>query len=260
LPPTPKLVLMALADAADDHGVCWPSVTTLARKCSVSPRTVQRMLKVLDEQELLVAESRHRQSGARSSNRYLLQLTGGDNLSPSDTGATTPRQPCQGPHDKGVTPGTTNRTVTESPQLPLAATEKTTAPAQDSGGRASSKLVFPRGLSPAERDAAERQLAAFGDGLAQQLPDELAARLAAGVIHTSPLAYLRGLIKRANDGTFLPEGGLRVSESRHRQRQLEAARQATEQAFTPPGVIDENDPLVRRLYAIRDKALRRRND
>jgi hypothetical protein len=97
LPPTPKLVLMALADAADDHGVCWPSVTTLARKCSVSPRTVQRMLKVLDEQELLVAESRHRQSGARSSNRYLLQLTGGDNLSPSDTGATTPRQPCQGP-------------------------------------------------------------------------------------------------------------------------------------------------------------------
>jgi len=31
LPPTPKLVLMALADAADDHGVCWPSVTTLAR-------------------------------------------------------------------------------------------------------------------------------------------------------------------------------------------------------------------------------------
>jgi len=77
LPPTPKLVLMALADAADDHGVCWPSVTTLARKCSVSPRTVQRMLKLLVDQQLLVAESRHRQSGARSSNRYRLHLTGG---------------------------------------------------------------------------------------------------------------------------------------------------------------------------------------
>ena len=120
--------------------------------------------------------------------------------------------------------------------------------------------MFPRGLSPSERDAAARQLVAFDNTLAQQLLDELAARLAAGTIRTSALAYLRGLIKRANDGDFVPEGGLRVSESRNRQRQLETARQAAERAFTPPGVIDENDPLVRRLYAIRDKALRRRSD
>ncbi|MGB5255148.1 MAG: helix-turn-helix domain-containing protein, partial [Sedimenticolaceae bacterium] len=39
LTPTLKLVLMALADAADDQGVCWPSVSTLAKKCSVSTRT-----------------------------------------------------------------------------------------------------------------------------------------------------------------------------------------------------------------------------
>jgi hypothetical protein len=35
LTPTLKLVLMALADAADDHGVCCPSVSTLAEKCTV---------------------------------------------------------------------------------------------------------------------------------------------------------------------------------------------------------------------------------
>jgi hypothetical protein len=29
---TLKLILMALADAADDQGVCWPSVSTLARR------------------------------------------------------------------------------------------------------------------------------------------------------------------------------------------------------------------------------------
>ncbi|MGB5741636.1 MAG: helix-turn-helix domain-containing protein, partial [Sedimenticolaceae bacterium] len=28
LTPTLKLVLMALADSADDQGVCWPSVST----------------------------------------------------------------------------------------------------------------------------------------------------------------------------------------------------------------------------------------
>ena len=35
LKPVPKLVLMALADAADDEGVCWPSVATLASKVGV---------------------------------------------------------------------------------------------------------------------------------------------------------------------------------------------------------------------------------
>ena len=47
LTPTLKLVLMALADAADDQGVCWPSVSTLAKKCTVSTRAVQRSLRVL---------------------------------------------------------------------------------------------------------------------------------------------------------------------------------------------------------------------
>jgi len=41
LTPTVKFVLLALADSADDHGVCWPSVQTVARKCGVSSRTVQ---------------------------------------------------------------------------------------------------------------------------------------------------------------------------------------------------------------------------
>ncbi len=40
LSPTPKLILMALADAANDFGVFWPSVSAVATKCCISIRTV----------------------------------------------------------------------------------------------------------------------------------------------------------------------------------------------------------------------------
>ena len=81
LKPTAKLVLMSLADAADDHGVCWPSVPTLARKCCISTRTVQRIIGELVDAGLLRAQPRFRQDRSRSSNRYCLALEGGDNLS-----------------------------------------------------------------------------------------------------------------------------------------------------------------------------------
>ncbi len=38
---TEKFVAIALADRADDEGVCWPAVKTIAMKCSCTPRTVQ---------------------------------------------------------------------------------------------------------------------------------------------------------------------------------------------------------------------------
>lgn len=47
LPDSEKLVLLALADCANDEGFCWPSMATLARKCSKSDRTVQTAIKAL---------------------------------------------------------------------------------------------------------------------------------------------------------------------------------------------------------------------
>lgn len=47
LPDSEKIVLLALADCANDEGHCWPSMATLARKCSKSDRTVQAAIKSL---------------------------------------------------------------------------------------------------------------------------------------------------------------------------------------------------------------------
>lgn len=47
LPDSQKIVLLALADCANDEGHCWPSMATLAKKCSKGERTVQGVIKEL---------------------------------------------------------------------------------------------------------------------------------------------------------------------------------------------------------------------
>lgn len=49
LPDSEKIVLLALADCANDEGLCWPGMASLVRKCSKSERTVQYMMRRLEE-------------------------------------------------------------------------------------------------------------------------------------------------------------------------------------------------------------------
>lgn len=49
LPASQKIVLLALADCANDDGHCWPGMATLAAKCSKSERTVQGMIAQLEK-------------------------------------------------------------------------------------------------------------------------------------------------------------------------------------------------------------------
>lgn len=53
LPPSEKLVLLALADWASDDGRCWPSIKAVADKSGVSQRTVQRMLREAENNGLI---------------------------------------------------------------------------------------------------------------------------------------------------------------------------------------------------------------
>lgn len=56
-----KLVLVALADRADEEGVCWPSRRWLAQKCApMSIDAVQRALAQLADDRLIVKEERLR--------------------------------------------------------------------------------------------------------------------------------------------------------------------------------------------------------
>jgi len=59
LPPGEKLVLLALADQANDAGTqCWPAVETIARRSGQSVRTVRRALASLEERGHLTRQHR----------------------------------------------------------------------------------------------------------------------------------------------------------------------------------------------------------
>jgi len=249
--PVPKFVLVVLADAANDQGVCWPRVSTIARKVGVSSRTVQRAIQLLIHRELITAEQRYRSDGSCSSNLYRLLLVGGDRLSLApDRGDTPPGHASQGPPDASVIPGTTIGTIREPPQPP--ASEIDTA---DRGGGECPALIYPQDLLPAERAEAEAMLAALQAPLNQQVLDEWAGIMAAGAIRVSPLGCLRALIKRAQAGSFTPERALRVAQARAARQRMEAAQA---QVMLPmPGPIDEANPIVQRLMTIAQRKCRR---
>lgn len=87
-------------------------------------------------------------------------------------------------------------------------------------------LIWPVRLAAEERQPMHDLLALTPPTLAQALLDELGANLQAGKVKTSPLGYLRGLLKRAHNGTFIPEAGRKIAQERERRRQSESALKA----------------------------------
>jgi hypothetical protein len=58
LPSTPKLVLLALADNANDEGNCAPSIKTIMGKCSLSERAIFTNINLLEKGGFLLRQSR----------------------------------------------------------------------------------------------------------------------------------------------------------------------------------------------------------
>ena len=49
LPVSQKIILISLADQANDHGYCWPSVATLERRTGLSTRAIYKNLADLEQ-------------------------------------------------------------------------------------------------------------------------------------------------------------------------------------------------------------------
>jgi hypothetical protein len=232
LPPTPKIVLLALADEANDDGQTFPSVAYLARKCSLGDRTVQRVLRRLTRDRYVSVEHRFRRDRARTSNEYRLMTNGPpSNCHPppdsGDTGVVTSvaGYRCQPCHWGGVNGdgGTTSTYPCIDPtpqQLPV---QRATGSAATSGSadRYRPVLCFPKGISPTQQQALARQLTVLANDDAQQIIDELAGRMNATPVR-DPVRYCARLVERFKRGEFRLELGQVVARRRNDRRDATA--------------------------------------
>ncbi len=69
---TIKSISVALANRANDHGVCWPSVKTISADTGFHISTVKRAIQSLKNSGHIKVDARSRKDGSQTSNRYTL--------------------------------------------------------------------------------------------------------------------------------------------------------------------------------------------
>ena len=80
--PLRKLVLVKLADQANDDGECWPSYQSIAEACEMSRRTVISHIEWLEENGFLRRNYRKSKEGLSRSNVFVLTIESGANAAP----------------------------------------------------------------------------------------------------------------------------------------------------------------------------------
>lgn len=198
LQPVKKLTLLKIADNANDSGVAFPSIKSLAKHCSISQRTVQRIIQSLAAEGLITVEKRYRDDGSQSSNYYTLRpnFPTSNNLSPTPdiTSKHHFQESPPGCHNS-VTPKTTNDPFVNEPL------------------ENNFCFFYPEDFSAEDKINATSQLLDLLPEQAQLILDELAGRMRISEIR-EPLRYLNRLIANVRSGTFIPELATKVQANR----------------------------------------------
>ena len=105
--PLRKLVLIKLADNANDQGECWPSYQYIADQCEISKRSVISHINALCESGLLTKIYRDGTLKGNSSNLYCLTI-GGEFTAPPSANAAPPSANAAPPPSANAAPRISN--------------------------------------------------------------------------------------------------------------------------------------------------------
>lgn len=112
-----RLVLLALADHADNDGICWPGHAAVSEKTEVPGRTLVRVLKSLEANRLIEVEHRKGGQGKQMTNRYRLDIHDERLAEPAEPGATMAPGEAEKPTAKSAEPTAKTATL----ELPIVA-------------------------------------------------------------------------------------------------------------------------------------------
>lgn len=118
MPPKAKAVLISLADNANDHGECWPSVSKITERCCLSRSSVIRAIGWLEKSKLLVTSKKVGQRSNYTLCPDLFEATepvSGWNRCHGDTGVRVTPPRCQGDTGTGVRVTPVKATVIKQP-------------------------------------------------------------------------------------------------------------------------------------------------
>ena len=217
LPSTQKLVLLAIANHANDQNICWPSMSTLAKICSISERTAQRLVADLRKNKWLKIKHRYRTDGSRTSNLYQLLIPfRGVNFTEPDV--ILDDSVCQ----DNIVPDVTHDVKNTIETLP-------TPPQQDMRSQGFD-FTYLKKLSESQRQQLSLKLENVSADMGQKLLDELAGRMQIEYVR-NPQRYFSALLIRANAGLFSSELGLQIAEARRLKQVLSAQVKNTETLF-----------------------------
>lgn len=214
LTPTVKLVLLALCDWANDAGICFPAVATVAQKASISKRHCQRIMADLTKVGLVAVVGNVQ--GGVGSRRYQIDeeaLRGSavtstrDKLSPVAQASSSPMTKKPKSSDTGVARTKSNHQC----DPPLQGT-----PYAIDWSHLSQ-------LSEEEQVVVVDMLDVVAESQHQGIVDELAGALRAKAIKAQWPGWLRGVVRQARAGAFVPNHALAIQRDRQRM-----AREAEE--------------------------------
>jgi hypothetical protein len=251
LQPSKKIVLLALADFANDEGKnIFPSVATIAKKSSLSHRSVQTIIgNFLHVGLLRVAKNPF--GGAPGTTRHLeinlaalgqlMKLSLGENSAPvPETGAGDSREGAQTDEETGETP---------APKPPDNRHQTTTTdeqPEPSSGGDAED-FDWPPQLDAEEREAIQAILTSDSNShLQKQFSlDELRAALASREIPRKA-AWVRTLLKKGIERTPAGKGFDRARNEQRERKDCQSHKPSK------PKTADEKSADLERLRKMKE--------
>lgn len=225
MPPTQKSVLISLADNANDHGVCWPSIPKICQRTCFGRTAVIDAVHWLEAHGYLIAD---RSNGRRST--YQVVVPGQKDMVRNPVRQTN--------RFSRWTRSASERKQSVSRIEPVRETdtnhqEPSPEPPQQHCSSAHD-LVIPSQLSDRERVVVVDLLHGLDIGISQELLDELSGQIAAGRIRTTPSNFMRALIERARLGQFTPAYGPPIAARRDREEAERQARIKERQARPAP--------------------------